>query len=268
MTNMDDELVIKRRRVIRTELFSGNHPPWITDDNMMLRMRVLSVMRGYAQQVKERGGWQWYDDEEVDNMTIYRVDHMMRSWYYRDCPARNVHDANIATMDVDLTVPDMPFPSSSYYAQHGVSTDPKTGLPFPGGSVFLRLFVRWRQNILKGRFEDGIYDNYASTHVPSVSTRYFKPLELHERGCDMLYMPLSTAMAGNSDPLKGYYTGGLSYGWFYQHLKYMPNVSSVTDSRHLPGKRYFVWSSSQLNAWKAMMSAVTGQLNPYYVYKL
>lgn len=267
----------RRREAITLEHFTGKHPPWITDDNMMFRTTSLSQIRGYAEQVMRHGDWLWYNPTEkgalakvtgfaytwLDNKTVYQIDNMIRSWYYRDCTSRSMYDTQISTLPFDLTVPFTPFPASTYWSAVGIRSDPKTGLDFPGGPSYLRLFVRWRQNVLHGRFDDSIYDNGALLHFPKVSSRSFKPLELHSTGRPMAYMPSASTSIIYITTAGGPY----AFGWYYPRHETMPNVSSTTSSSQLPGYRPVLWNTTELNAWKIAMASVTGYPNPYYVKK-
>lgn len=233
-----------------TNLFTGRHPPWITDDAMYLYSGQLTTYRSAVQAL---GGFQ--EPVMLSSDWTWALHNRLMAWRYRDTAGRGTNDAYYKVNSQRLALLQLTGQALIDFITQQNMLDPLTQQLFdPPELVNNYAFWRFRLYYLNWRSRwpaegDGMYDNYAQTHTPTVTTRTFKPI------------PLYTTHGGWQNSLLPFQRQ--LYGWYMQGHKVFPNVTRLKRTDLLPHTA--AWSDAQFTAWQAVMAPLAGSINPYYV---
>jgi hypothetical protein len=248
---------------ILNELFTGKHPEWITD-RMFPRLGIDRT--GYVQQVQKHGGWLHVDTTKGNNTPdLNEIQHWIESWQWRDRPTRTAWDQYVASVpQLPENLPSNPrfeaVSSNDVLSIRPLLLDPNTNERM---DVYrARNFFRWRYNVsVNHDFEDGIYDNYTSTHTPKVSTKFFPPLSLCRTNVAEVKLHPSHLANSNLNPTGQTLGYSSDLGWFFQPYKFFPCIKDWT-SQQLPGSP--TWTASDLATFKERYQPLEGKINPYH----
>lgn len=263
MEEINEPIPRSRGCKVINELFTGNHPEWITD---RMFIRVDADLTAYVREVQKHGGWRHVATDQGNNTRdLIDIRNMVEAWQWRDRPRRTAWDAYVISkpqLQTNLPLnPRFDTGANTVLTSHILALNPPLLDPNTNEIMDMyraRNFFVWRYHVIVNQFHvDGMYDNYQSTHIPKVSTKFFAPLSLHR-------MPESTPKLSN---WLGFYPGtgvALDVGWFFQKYKYFPCIGGYTSSE-LPTNP--VWTSSQLASFKSAFQKLEGMVNPYYCSK-